>query len=210
MKTNRGKLHLPQATARAPTSMVMVLSPTVPGATEFLQCTMSTIEIMWRRDQLNYEQYNAALRLGRAQETVNGAGLGGVMDFDRPRGGGGHSTTPPPATLQAAAYLRQAKHTLYSRDHQVVRLVVFEGRTIEQAAVEIHGAEPSHSQKRDTGHKLRAALDHLAETWWGKAEGTGSKVRAFRDFAAGKQVGEAGVITPGKVAHAVAGKVSHS
>ena len=206
----RPKPYAAPITARPPTHMVRVSSPTVPGAVEFLQHTSTPIDLMWRRDQLSFEQYTAAERLYRAFETVRGAGIGSTMDFDRPRGGGTQSTTPPPATLQAAEYLRQARNVLYSGAHDVIRLVVYECRTVEQAADWLHGHAATREERREVGRRLRYGLSHMAEKWWGRADGPSGKMRAFRDAHFAMTAETPQTITPGKVAHAVAGKVTTS
>lgn len=200
----------PIPSARARTKLASVPSPTVPGAVERVERTIETIEAMRWRKQIDAHQFRAAERVRNAHLVLHGS-PGGAMDFTRTRGGGKPGAPPPLTHLEAAETLRTLRTGLYREDYPVVRLVVIEGHTIEQAADMIVGSKASRTQREAAGRSLRAALRRLADLWWG-AEGddaSSDEIRIFREPGA-RPTAVIHTEVMGGVAHATGRKVFRS
>lgn len=169
-------------TARPRVKRVNVAHPTVPGAVEsvdrIVDGTANTIDAMFKRQQIDAAQKRAAERLRNAWETIHGS-VGGVMDFDRVRGGNAGSMMPALAYRDAADILLEAKKKLYALDHKVLDLVVCRGYRIDSAAAIIHRQEPSRQQKERIGERFREGLRELADLWYPANQGDKDNMRVY-------------------------------
>lgn len=193
-------------TARPKTERIAVSSPTVPGAREEVEYVPGSVDLMRARKQFgrtkseNEFAYRAADRLRHAHETLYGS-VGGVMDFDRPRGGGATPMGPHDGYLQAAETMRDARMALYPLDHRVVMLCSCQGYSVEQAAEIIYKRTPTRGEKEEIGRCLRVGLQQLAERWFGSGDrgGRAAKVRVWQHPENETTPAVAGVVEVGGV-----------
>lgn len=194
---NRRRARERPITARPRSTIVDVAHPRLPGAVEKVERPFDTIEHMRRSKQLDGRQWQAAAMYRSAWDVLFGS-IGGALDFSRARGGGIPGAPPAPHYLAAASRISEAKRILYARDERLVRLIIGDGRTLEESTRLLMRAEPTQLDKRKAGDRLREALDVLADKWLGVAHG---KLRKWRAPDAVQPAGEVSEIKPGRVAH---------
>ena len=190
-KDRRRLKERPISTRGAPSAYRCRAQPS-PGATDHLEMTVDTVWAMRKRRQIDEPSWLAAQTYRRAYDTV-GAEIGGIMDFDRVRGGGsgaGYSE----AQLVAAGYLREASALLGQIDGHVVLLVVGCNWTIAEAAYVLCGRDERTERaiRKDCEHigeRLRMALRTLANKWH---PGAKSRLRGWRDEDAKPATSQAG------------------
>lgn len=170
---------------------------------------IDTVEMLYRRRQIDARQLQAAETYREAIERVEG-GIPSPLDTSRVRGGSGIAS-PTEAQLWAAAMLSEAERILGKIDGRIVALVV-SGMGIAEVALAIFGSEQGRARRGDSEHvgrRLREALAALADTWW-PAPPAG-RIRAVRDpMDVSASAGFSGVVEPGRVAHASRGRVRFS
>lgn len=175
------------------TITAIVSSPSVPGATEKLEVVIDTVFAMRRRRQIDEPSWLAAETYRKAYDLVGASQLGGVMDFDRARGGrpgGGHSE----AELIAAGTLNEASKALGLIDGRVVELVVGCNWNIAEAARALFGpdAKTDRACREDCEHlgkRLRMGLEILSELWHPAPK---PRLRGWREVGAKPLGGQAG------------------
>jgi hypothetical protein len=145
------------------------------------------------KNKLDAMQSLAADEYRDAYETVR-AGLGGVMDFDRARGGSGNSAGLAEAVLIAGEKLRKAKALVGNRAIIIVEQIVCEGRGIEECTRGLYGyLEGEVTASRDVnyvGRVLREALTELSMHWHPKPK---SRIRSLRPTQSEVTIGEQGI-----------------
>ncbi len=121
------------------------------------------------KNKLDDRQSLAAGEYRDAYETVRSS-LGGVMDFDRARGGSSSPPSPAEAQLAASQKLRAARNLVGQRAIVIIEHVVCEGRGIDETTRIMYGCldgEPTNSRDVNyIGRALREALKELADTWF--------------------------------------------
>lgn len=183
-----------------------VSSPTVPGAVEMVGRVFDGLEAMFKRKQINKQEYRAAMHIRAANDVVNGS-PGGVMDMDRVRGGGTSGPQAAPAYMQASETLRLVKQWLYSLDHRLIVLVVIEGHTIANAAAIVHRRDPTRTEKEEAGRRLSFGLQEVADRLWGRGDGEDREITAFHADGAADYTANPGTVERGHVVHATAQRV---
>ena len=103
------------------------------------------------------------------------------MDPDKVGGGGGGSITVSEQSLYAAETMREAELILGVIDGRVVKMIVGEGRSIEETAAIFYGVvekngRPSARDVNKIGTRLRESLAALADRWF-RAVGRDAKIR---------------------------------
>lgn len=120
------------------------------------------------KNKLDARQSLAADEYRDAYETVR-TSLGGVMDFDRARGGSASPPSPAEAALIAGQKLRAVKALVGQRAIIIIEHIVCEGRGIEECARIVYGYRDGQSvASRDVnyiGRALREALTEIANAW---------------------------------------------
>lgn len=187
------------------TLTAVVSSPTVPGATEKLEVVIDTVFAMRRRRQIDEPSWLAAETYRKAYDCV-GARIGGVMDFDRVRGGGTGACYSQ-MELEAAETLSEAAKLLGMIDGRVVELIVgcnwtvaeaadhlncTEGRLASAIAAHVALKQTGRAKRRDceiAGERLRMGLRVLAEAWHPAPQ---PKLRGWRGDGAKPLGGRAG------------------
>lgn len=170
---------------------------------------VDTVEMLYRRRQIDARQYQAAETYREAMEKVE-SGIPCTLDTSRVRGGG-IATSPTEAQLWAAALLGEAERILGKIDGRIVSLVV-SGSGLREVAVKmfgLNGAQVTEPDWKHAGRRLREALTVLADTWW--PQPPSGRIRVVRDDTPMADAGDrAGVIEAGRVAHASRGRVRFS
>jgi hypothetical protein len=213
-KPNKAK-HAAQPTARAPTVMVTVSSPTVPGARESVQRAVTTIDYLHQRRHISDREHLAATKFKNAHDVVFGT-IGGAMDPDRARGSGSPGSPPPPSWLLACDVLHEAKVQLYSLDYSIVEQIAGHGHSLRDVAAQIYGVgvdgRPSRNDFDRISDRLKAALSELASMWFGVAEaGATQPVRSVWRGTGAKPAGSDATSVPqGTAAHATGKRVFRS
>ena len=174
------------------TEPARVASPTVPGAVEDVRRSIDTLTSMARRRQITDREAAAGLRYRTAYDTIYGQ-MGGVMDFDRSRGGGTPGQPFGVAYLHAAEQVSDVKRWLYPQDYTMVHRVCALGHTLEDCAGLFSGS-PGEA-RREAGRRLRAGLEQLADRWF--PAGPPARMRAVRMDRA--EATEASVVDVGGV-----------
>lgn len=213
----RAKLKEP-ITARAPIAISprkakpgqvgedVVSHPTLAGVQEKVSRIINTVEYMAARRQLDKRQVHVAEMLVRAHSVLYGS-IGLNQDTTKVSGTTLPGSPPPPSFLIAAERLHQAKFRLYPPVYRIVMSVVIMGNTIDQTSLTIHGLQSKH-YKELTGRKLREGLTELADMWIPEQEGRREgQIVGFQMEGARPTESIAGVIKPGKVAHATGRRV---
>ena len=160
---------------------------------------LDTVEIMFKRRQMDARQKEAADTYRRAFDTV-GASVGGAMDFDKVRGATPGAPPGPPA-MMAAELLRRARAMLGELDSLIVELIVGAGYAVDQATVLALGkTAPSERDCEYVGKRLRDALTRLADVW--SPVSKGSKIRGEIADGARPVACAEGMLDRGRVAHA--------
>lgn len=153
---------VPPPSARPRTRRSTVSHPTLGGMVEHVERVVDNIEYLRKRHP---REFRAAERVRGAHERIQGQ-VGGVMDFDRARGGALPGSPPLPIYLQAAEDLSAAKRVLYPLDHRLVTLVACHGYPIDKAAEIILRRTPARNEKEEMGKRFRIGLGELAAHWW--------------------------------------------
>lgn len=129
--------------------------------------TVSSVNRLKGKNKLDARQALAADEYRDAYETIR-MSLGGVMDFDRVRGGGG-SIAPAEATLIAGEKLRKVKALIGQRAILLIEHIVCQGHTVEECARTMYGYQDGQATaSRDVnyvGRALREALSEIAAVW---------------------------------------------
>jgi hypothetical protein len=193
----------------------MVDSPTVPGAREEVNVVKDNIEAM--RKRLTDRQYRAAKKYRTACYVIYGA-VGGVMDFDRARGGGTPGAGLIPLYSDAAETLRQARNKLYPAHYRLVQLICGADdhgggeKTIEEAASIMRNVNASmfRTDLWSVAHTKKAfydALDMLADLWFRDRAIEGGDIVAERNFVRAEQTAEATSVPKAVAVHATSRKI---
>lgn len=184
---SRSKKHIPVsrpgASGMRPTEPTVVSSPTVPGATESVQRVVDTLYSLFRRKQIEEAEYLAGERYRMALQRLEGS-VGGVMDFERARGGSSPGQPPAPAYLQAAEVVSSVRKGLYPKDYAIVYRVCALGMSIEEAAFNLPDqyerdptGRPTRAAREECGKRLRSGLSEMRDWWFPKNAGTGNRIR---------------------------------
>lgn len=120
---------------------------------------------MHRRKQITKREHDAGSRIQDAFGTLYGV-MGGVMDFDRVRGGAQPGSSPGPPQLAASQLLASMCDRLYPDDWAVLLRVCGEGMTIEETANNLYRSPASRGQMEDCGRRLRKGLRQMADRWF--------------------------------------------
>jgi len=152
-KPSKGK----RALAADPVERVGHITRTVPASSR-----------LKGKNKLDARQALAADEYRDAYEAVR-ASMGGVMDFDRPRGGSSSPPSPAEAVLIASQKLRAAQALVGLRAILIIEHIVCQGRGIEECARIMYGyVEGQPTACRDVnyvGRALREALNEIANVW---------------------------------------------
>ena len=179
------------------------------GALNGVERFVDTVELLYRRRQIDARQYQAAETYREAAERVEG-GIPCPLDTSRVRGGG-TITSPTEAQLWAAAMLSEAERILGKIDGRIVALVTG-GMGIAEVAITIFGSGRGTPRQRDSEHvgrRLREALAALADAWWPTPPA--GRIRAVRDAVEPAETrAVAGPVEAGRVAHATGRRVYYS
>lgn len=204
MSLKKTKPHEP-ITGRAPTRRTQVSSPTVPGAVEHVERVSDSIEYLRKRYP---REHRAAERLRASHEVVYGQ-VGGVMDFERARGGSLPGSPPLPPYLSGAEDLNTAKRILYAVDHTLVTLVACVGMPIDKAAETVLRRKPSRPDKEEMGRRFRIGLNELADEWWsmGAGDKPTDEVRIWREAGARPTEISAGEVPKARAVHATGRRI---
>jgi hypothetical protein len=150
---------------RAPRELVRVVD--AGGAIGAAERVVDTVELMFRRGQVDARQRSAAAIYLDAVERVGGV-MPSCLDTSRVGGGGAAAASPTERQLLAAAHLAQAAQLLGRLDARILASVVAEGRTIAETAARLFGrgaGKPRRVMVEHVGQRLRLALDVLAGEW---------------------------------------------
>ncbi|SEQ33588.1 hypothetical protein SAMN05216548_10419 [Faunimonas pinastri] len=137
---------------------------------------VDTIAAMHRRRQIDIRQRSAADMYRNAFETCPGS-IRCALDVS-PRAGVPGTASPTDDQLWAAGVLREAAAVLGQIDGAVVRRIVGEGQSVEDAAREAFQSE-GRQMREHVGMRLRIALTQLADHWWPE-KADRSHIRAVR------------------------------
>jgi hypothetical protein len=96
--------------ARQRTRTIYVSSPDNDGTRNMVQRVVDTIDFLWNRKKINDQEHAAALKYRAAWDMIQST-VGGVMDFERARGGGVPGGMIAPQYLEAADTI---KHVVQS------------------------------------------------------------------------------------------------
>lgn len=183
----------------------------VGGERAWTDRVVDTIELLYRRGQIDADQRQAAGLYLEAWELIQG-GVACALDVERVRGSG--IASPTESQLLASRRLAEAGRLLGRLDEQLVALVVCEGHSIQEAAGLLlgvaEGGRPSRADAEHIGARLRLALLVLAEAWiFGRAQSR-APLRGTRAAGAeGVTPGETGrrQVERGRVVHATGRKI---
>jgi hypothetical protein len=185
MASRRKQVTLPsmQASGMKGTMADKAPHPTLAGVSEPVTRVADTILGMFKRKQLDEGEYMAGDKYRTAHQRLYST-MGGVMDFDRARGGGNSSLGPGDTYLVAAEIDSSVRKILYPKHFAIVYRVCALGMSIEEAAFNLPDQyerdstdRPTRAAKEECGRRLRAGLSELADRWFPKNAGTGNRIR---------------------------------
>lgn len=179
---------------------------------------IDTIDVMFKRKQLDGRQHWAAGVYQRAFDRVNGGAPGSLSRaLSGGVGSAPGSRMPGDAVMEAAQRLAEAARVLGLIDGRVVALIVGQGHTIEEAAAVMagRGAKPSTRDTEHVGRRLRDGLTALADAWGFPRDKGRRNVEAMRAPVDHEQVAAflsqvadgTRQIEAGRVAHVTSGGV---
>lgn len=190
----------------------------VDGAKAWTERVVDTVELLYRRKQIDADQRQAAHIYLDAFEACQG-GIPCPL-AERVRGGG--IPSPTEAQMLAARRLAEALAVLGRLDDRLVAAVVCEGRSIEETAGRLLGVtasgRPIRADAEHVGKRLRLALTALAEAWGISGSGRRRGQPSLRGSAPAPAASSAAsTVTPpatgkrqverGRVVHATATRV---
>lgn len=172
-----------------------------PTAAELRARHVDTVDLLYRRGQIDGRQLAAAMEYREAVDLCRSTGASTLANFDRVRTGG--IASPTEAQMRAAGRIADAARLLGMIDYNLLTLVACDGFTIDQAAARLFGrardGKATRGDSEHTGRRLRVALATLGETWFP----TPIKViRAQRAAADDETAPQPGRIERGRVMHA--------
>lgn len=181
MTATKSRRRAPEKPSAAPKiETAKVVHPRLAGCIEIVQRVVDTIEVMRKRRHISDREFMAADHYRTCWDTVHGS-VGGVMDFDRPRGGSLPGQPPAPRYLLASEVCSEVRRYLYPQDYAVVHRVCALGLSIEEAAMQLYQIHPTRPQKEDCGRRLREGLAQMADRWFPERRGHGNRMRSHVD-----------------------------
>lgn len=174
-KTRRRAPYDPSAAPKTETAKVA--HPRLAGYVEIVQRVVDTLDVMRKRRHLSEREFQAADHYRTCWDTVHGS-VGGVMDYERARGGSLPGQPPAPRYLLASEVCSEVRRYLYPQDYAVVHRVCALGLSIEEAAMQLYQISPTRPQKEDCGRRLREGLAQMADRWFPERRGAGNRMRA--------------------------------
>lgn len=145
----------------------LVRTVDVNGVIGAAERVVDTVELMFRRGQLDARQRSAAAMYLEAVEHVGGT-MPSCLDTSRVGAGTAGPAWPSEQQVQAAATLAEAAQLLGRLDVRILASVIAEGRTIAETAARLFGrgaGKPKRAMVEHVGQRLRLALDVLAGEW---------------------------------------------
>lgn len=130
-----------------------------------VSAVVDTIAAMRERGQLSESQHMAAQVYRTAFDTT--AAIGSVLDTSKTGGSGFGPRGKSELVMLAAEKLNRTASALGMIDGFLVRVIVGEGHSIQEAAKMLYSA-PSARDRDDVGRRLRGGLDVLAHLWFGR------------------------------------------
>lgn len=209
MTATKTRRRAPEKLSAAPkVEIAKVVHPRLAGCIEIVQRVVDTLDAMRKRRHLSEREYQAADHYRTCWDTVHGS-VGGVMDFDRPRGGALPGQPPAPRYLLASEVCSEARRYLYPQDYAVVHRVCALGMSVEETAMHLYQINPTRPQKEDCGRRLREGLAQMADRWFPEHRGRGNRMRSHVEERA-TATDAATVSSSSVVVHATRDKIFRS
>ncbi|RAH99206.1 hypothetical protein DLJ53_21925 [Acuticoccus sediminis] len=142
------------------TTTAQVENPYGNGGVDRVTVVSDTVAWLAARGMIDARQQAAAATYRRAYDVAH-ADLACLLGKDTIDGRRGDGVTA--SRLDAGRVLREADAVL-GPVSRVVRSVIGEGRTVEEAAAEIHGSS-GRAQRTAVSYMLRLGLEALADAW---------------------------------------------
>jgi hypothetical protein len=160
-----------------------VSSPTVANAVDLVRTSVDQIDKLRRAGRISALEQRAAQAYRMSFDVVSGR-LGGVMDFDRARGGGqgrGYSE----AELIAAETLSSASKILSPMDVEMLDSIIGHGLTCAEFALAKFGGDKdgkcSKENREYAERRLIDATKQLVACWYPAVQERPQGIRTLRD-----------------------------